>query len=135
MSIERLNPPELIPPEGHTHAVTVTGGTTIYVSGQGPYTADHVLVGPGDHYAQSAQAFRNVQHALAAAGARFTDVVKANYYVVGLGPIALDGFIRAMSDVLGPDADPPPAATLIGVEALAYPEMLVEFEVIAVIDA
>ena len=134
MSIERLNPPELLPPEGHTHAVKVTAGQTIYVSGQGPYTADHTLVGPADHYEQSAQAFRNVQHALAAAGARFSDVVKANYYVVGLGPTALDGFIRAMHDVLGPDADPAPAATLVGVEALAYPEMLVEFEVIAVVD-
>jgi enamine deaminase RidA (YjgF/YER057c/UK114 family) len=134
MTVERLNPPELLPPEGHTHAVRVTGGTTVYVSGQGPYAADHTLVGPGDHYAQSAQAFRNVQHALAAAGARFTDVVKANYYVVGLGPAALDGFVRAMHDVLGADAEPSPAATLVGVEALAFPEMLVEFEVIAVVD-
>lgn len=134
MQRERFNPPTLIPPAGHTHALRVTGGRTIYVSGQGPYQANHELVSPGDHYAQSAQAFRNVVHALAAADAAWTDVVKANYYVVGLGPDALDGFVRAMHDVLGDDAEPPPAATLIGVEALAFADMLVEFEVIAVID-
>jgi enamine deaminase RidA (YjgF/YER057c/UK114 family) len=34
--------------------------------------------------------------------------------------------------VLGPDAEQP-AATMIGVQALGYPEMLVEIEVTAVV--
>ena len=133
MHVDRINPPELIPPYGHTHVVRVTGGTTLYVSGQGPYTAAHELVGPGDHYLQSKQAFTNLLNALAGAGATFRDVVKANYYVVGLDDAALDGFTRAMQEVLGADAEPPPAATLVGVEALAFPAMLVEFEAIAVV--
>ena len=48
-------------------------------------------------------------------------------------PETLDAFIRAMNEVLGADADPPPAATFVGVAALAYPDMLVEIDVIAVI--
>ena len=132
MTLERINPPELLEAHGYTHVVRVTHGTTIYVSGQGAYTADHELVGPGDHYAQSKQAFINVLHALRASGATFSDVVKATYLVVDLNPTALEGFTRAMTEVLGPDADQP-AATMIGVQALGYPEMLVEFEVIAVI--
>lgn len=131
MTIERINPPELMAPMGYSHVTRVTGGTTIYVAGQGAYTADHELVGPGDHYAQSKQAFTNVVHALAAAGATFADVVKATYLVVDLTQAALEAFARAMTEVIG-DVEPP-AATLIGVEALGYPEMLVEFEVIAVI--
>ncbi|GMU79073.1 MAG: enamine deaminase RidA [Acidimicrobiia bacterium] len=131
-SIERINPEGLLEPVGFTHAVRVSGGTTIYVSGQGAYTADHVLVGPGDYYEQSKQAFTNVLHALRGAGATFQDVVKATYLVVDLNPTALEGFVRAMNEVLGPDAVHP-AATLIGVQALGYPEMLVEFEVVAVV--
>lgn len=132
VTIERINPAELIAPTGYTQVVRVAGGTTIYIAGQGAYTADHELVGPGDHYAQSKQAFTNVVHALRAAGATFDDVVKATYLVVDLTPAALEGFGRAMSEVLGSDVGQP-AATLIGVDALAYPEMLVEFEVIAVV--
>lgn len=132
MTIERINPAELIEAVGYTQVTRVTGGTTIYVSGQGAYTAAHELVGPGDHYAQSKQAFTNVQHALRAAGATFSDVVKATYLVVDLTPTALEGFGRAMAEVLGPDVEHP-AATMVGVAALAYPEMLVEFEVIAVV--
>jgi enamine deaminase RidA (YjgF/YER057c/UK114 family) len=79
--------------------------------------AAHELVGPGDHHLQSRQAFTNLLNALAGAGATFRD-----------------GFTRAMNDVLGAEAEPPPAATLVGVEALAFPEMLVEFEAIAVVD-
>jgi enamine deaminase RidA (YjgF/YER057c/UK114 family) len=132
VTIERINPEELLPAQGFTHVVRVTGETTIYVSGQGAYTANHVLVGPGDHYEQSKQAFTNVLLALRAAGASFRDVVKATYLVVDLNPTALEGFTRAMNEVLGPDAEQP-AATMIGVQALGYPEMLVEFEVIAVV--
>jgi enamine deaminase RidA (YjgF/YER057c/UK114 family) len=132
VTIERINPKELLEPQGFTHAVRVTGGTTIYVSGQGAYTADHQLVGAGDHYEQSKQAFTNLLQALRSAGASFADVVKATYLVVDLDPAALEGFTRAMTEVLGPDAEHP-AATMIGVQALGYPEMLVEFEAIAVI--
>ena len=132
MTLERINPPELLEAHGYTHVVRVTQGTTIYVSGQGAYTADHQLVGEGDYYAQSKQAFTNVLHALRASGATFSDVVKATYLVVDLNPTALEGFTRAMTEVLGPDADQP-AATMIGVQALGYPEMLVEFEVVAVV--
>jgi enamine deaminase RidA (YjgF/YER057c/UK114 family) len=132
VTIERINPEELVKPQGFTHAVRVTEGTTIYVSGQGAYTADHQLVGPGDYYEQSKQAFINVLHALRAAGASFGDVVKATYLVVDLNPTALEGFTRAMNEVLGPGVEHP-AATMIGVQALGYPEMLVEFEVTAVV--
>ena len=132
MTVERINPPQLIPPHGHTHVVQVTGGATLYLAGQSAFTADSRLVGEGDHYAQTQQAFRNVLIALASADATWRDVVKATYYVVDVRPETLDAFVRAMNDVLGTDAEPPPAATFVGVASLAYPEMLVEIDVIAV---
>ena len=132
MSVERINPPGLIPPHGHSHVVRVTGGTTLYIAGQGAFNASSLLVGVGDHYAQTHQSFQNVLTALASAGATWRDVVKATYYVVDVRPETLDAFIRAMNDVLG-DAEPPPAATFVGVASLAYPEMLVEIDVTAVV--
>jgi enamine deaminase RidA (YjgF/YER057c/UK114 family) len=134
MSVVRINPPELIPPHGHTHVVKVTGGTTLYVAGQGAFNAASELVGPGDHYAQTRQAFQNTLIALDAAGATWRSVVKAIYYVVDVTPHNLDAFVRAMNDVLGTDAEPAPAATFVGVAALAYPEMLVEIDVTAVVE-
>ncbi len=134
MSIDRFNPAGLIPPTGHTHVVRVTGGTTLYLAGQSAFNADSVLLGEGDHYAQTHQAFTNVLTALDAADATWRDVVKATYYVVDVGPEALAAFVRAMNEVLGADAEPPPAATFVGVASLAYPAMLVEIDVTAVIE-
>ena len=134
MKIERMNPAGLIPPTGHTHVVSVTGGTTLYLAGQSAFNASSELVGVGDHYAQTREAFTNVRTALAAAGATWRDVVKATYYVVDVSPDALAAFVRAMNEVLGDDAEPPPAATFVGVAALAYPDMLVEIDVTAVVD-
>lgn len=133
MNVERINPAELLPPHGHTHVMKVTGGTTLYLSGQGAFNAASEFVGAGDHYAQTRQAFENVLVALAAGGAAWRDVVKATYYVVGVTSESLDAFVRAMNDVLGADAEPPPAATFVGVASLAYPEMLVEIDVTAVV--
>lgn len=135
MQIERLDPTGLPATANRfTHVVRVSGGTTLYLSGQVGFTADGELVGPGDHYLQSKQAFANVITALGAAGASFRDVVKATYYVARLDPVALEGFMRAMDEALGPDADFPSASTMVGVQSLAYPELLVEIDVTAVVD-
>lgn len=134
MKVDRLNPAGLIAPHGHSHVVRVTGGTTLYLAGQSAFNGDSALVGGGDHDAQTHQAFTNVLTALAAADATWRDVVKATYYMVDTRPETLDAFVRAMNDVLGADAEPPPAATFVGVASLAYPAMLVEIDVTAVID-
>lgn len=133
MNIRRFNPPQLQPQQGVTHVVEVTGGRTLYLSGQGAFDADNRIVGPGDHYAQTAQAFANVRTALGAAGATFENVVKATYYLVGLDEDVLMKFVRALYEVPGFSLDRPPASTMIGVEALGYEEMLVEIDVTAVV--
>ncbi|NOK61772.1 MAG: RidA family protein [Chloroflexi bacterium AL-W] len=42
-----VNPPALLPPNGYTHAVEVTGGRTMYISGQIAMNADGQIIGPG----------------------------------------------------------------------------------------
>jgi enamine deaminase RidA (YjgF/YER057c/UK114 family) len=134
MPIQRIDPPELAPPQGYTHAVKASSPTTLYLSGQGGYDAKGVIVGPGDHRAQTCQAVQNVLVALRAGGASWRNVVKATYYVVNLSPDAMRGFALGLRDALGADAVHLPAATLVGVAALFRPEMLVEIDVTAVLD-
>ena len=131
MDKQFLNPEGLLKPGAYTPAVRVTGGTTIYISGQVSQDAAGNVVGGGDLLAQTRQVYRNLGIALSAAGAAFADVVKLNVYVVGYQPEhrALLQSVREQHV----SKDHPPASTLIGVQALARPEYLVEIEAIAVI--
>jgi enamine deaminase RidA (YjgF/YER057c/UK114 family) len=131
MQIEFLNPPTLCPTIGWTHAVTATGGKTIYISGQVSVNEKGEVVGKGDMRAQAVQTFENLKHALAAAGATFKDVVKSNLYVVGLKP----EHVPIIREVRGRyfDAKNPPASTLVGVEKLVGVDWWIEIEVVAVV--
>lgn len=45
MSFERVNPPTLAAPAGFSHAVKVTGGTTVHLAGQTALDAEGAIVG------------------------------------------------------------------------------------------
>jgi enamine deaminase RidA (YjgF/YER057c/UK114 family) len=131
MQTQFLNPSNLCSTFGWTHVVSVTGGKTIYVSGQVSVNERGEVVGKGDLRAQTVQTFENIKHALAAAGATFRDVLKSNLYVVGLKPehVAMIREVRSRYF----DATHPPASTLVGVAALVGADWLIEIEVVAVI--
>src|ERR1044071_2861512 len=75
--IKRTNPPTLSRPTGYTHVVEVSGPVkTIYIAGQVAVDKDGTVVGANDMRAQAEQVFKNVEAALAAAGAKLTDIVK-----------------------------------------------------------
>ena len=132
MNIRFLNPPTLCPTIGWTHVVTQTGaGKTIYISGQVSVNENGEVVGKGDLKAQVVQTFENLKHALAVAGAMFTDVVKSNLYVVGLKPEVMPMIREVRARYF--DAKNPPASTLVGVEKLLGPDWLIEIEVVAVV--
>jgi enamine deaminase RidA (YjgF/YER057c/UK114 family) len=133
MALEHINPPTLAEARGYSHIVKATGGTTIYVAGQGAYDVDGNLVGRDDHQAQFKQAFGNLVEALRAVGAGPKDVVKATFYVVGWNEGLVDDLVQGMTNALGGEFLLC-ASTLVGVERLAFDEMLVEVDAIAVID-
>ena len=126
--ITRTNPPTLSKPTGYTHVVEVSGGKTVYVSGQIALDKDGKVVGEGDMKAQAEQVFKNLQAALAAAGATFKDVVKMNTYTTDISQVQAVRDVRARYF-----GDVTPASTLVQVVHLARPEFMLEIEVIAVV--
>jgi reactive intermediate/imine deaminase len=129
--VKRTNPPTLSAPTGYTHIVEVTGpNKTIYISGQIAYDKDGKLVGAGDMQAQAEQIFKNLEAALTAAGAKFSDVVKMNSYITDMSRIQAVRDVRAryFKDSL-------PASTFVQVAGLVRPDLLLEVEVVAVLPA
>jgi 2-iminobutanoate/2-iminopropanoate deaminase len=129
--VKRTNPPALSRPTGYTHVVEVTGPVkTIYIAGQIAFDKDGNVVGAGDMKAQAEQVFKNLEAALAAAGAKFSDVVKMNTYVTDMEKAPAVREVRARYF-----ADTTPASTLVQVPRLARPELMLEIEVIAAVAA
>ncbi|HEY6212468.1 MAG TPA: RidA family protein [Vicinamibacterales bacterium] len=128
-AVKRTNPPTLSRPTGYTHVVEVAGPVkTVYISGQIALDRAGNLVGQGDMKAQAEQVFKNLEAALAAAGAKFSDVVKMNTYTTDISQI------QAIRDARGKYfGDVVPASTLVQVVHLARPELMLEIEVIAAV--
>lgn len=67
MTAERVNPPELSPPAGFSHAVVATGGRIVFLAGQTALDPDGKVLGD-TLPAQFEQALGNLLTALHAAG-------------------------------------------------------------------
>jgi enamine deaminase RidA (YjgF/YER057c/UK114 family) len=112
--------------------VVATGGKLVFVAGQEPEDEEGSVVGPGDLAVQARQVFANVGRALAAAGARPDQVTKITIFVVDYRREHLAAIEAGRVVLFG---DHKPADTVVGVQALARPEYLIEVEAIAVVDA
>ena len=103
----------------------VVAGPLIFVAGT-TATVDGKVVGPGDAYAQTIQAFRNVEAALASAGAVLADVVQTQLFVTDISRWKEVG--RAHRELFG---DIMPVTAMVGVAGLIDPEMIVEVQAVA----
>ncbi|OGI66594.1 MAG: translation initiation inhibitor [Candidatus Muproteobacteria bacterium RBG_16_60_9] len=125
-----IQPTGLSKPVGYTHTVSVERGRMVFIAGQVAFDANNNVVGAGDLRAQTEQVFKNLGIALAAAGASYADVVKWTIYVVNFKPADRAVIAEVRKQFLS--INPPPASTLIGVQSLVLPELLIEIEAIAV---
>jgi enamine deaminase RidA (YjgF/YER057c/UK114 family) len=126
-----INPPGISTPTGYTHVVIAQPGRIVYIAGQVSMNEKGELVGKGDLRAQTTQVLDNLTTALKAAGATWADVVKINTYIVNYNAEMLPALREARTKyITGPK---PPASTLVGVQALARPDFLIEIEAVAVI--
>ncbi|MFI2076737.1 RidA family protein [Streptomyces triculaminicus] len=123
-------PEGVAPATGYTHVVTGSG-RMVAVSGQVALDEHGEVVGAGDTTAQARQVFTNLGRCLAAAGASFADVIKLTYYVTDIAQLPA---IRVVRDEFL-DAERLPASSAVQVVALFRPELLLEVEAFALVEA
>jgi enamine deaminase RidA (YjgF/YER057c/UK114 family) len=129
--VQHLDPEGLPKNPAYSNVVAVSGPvTTIYVGGQNAVDPSGEIVGKGDIAVQTEQIFRNLESALAAAGARLEHVIKFTLNVVA-GQDLMPGF-EVYQRVWGGRPNPP-LVTAAFVSALARPDFLLELDAVAVV--
>lgn len=126
-----LNPAALPKPTGYSQVVTTDARKLVFISGQIGLNANGEM--QGGLPAQTVQVFENLKVALAAVGATFDDVIKTTTYIVNYTPASRQTLIETRDRYFNPQN--PPATTLVGVSALAFPGLLIEIEAIAALES
>ena len=96
-----------------------------------PY-GDGKVVGAGDIQAQAVKVFENLKLALGGIGATFEDVIKFTIFIVGLTHERRKAVMNVRGRYISHKN--PPAATMVGVDQLVEPDLLVEIEAVVAID-
>lgn len=102
-------------------------GQHIYVTGTAAVADDGSVFAPGDGYAQARRCLQIIEHALNQLSADLSCVVRTRMFVTDIG--RWEEFGKAHGEVFG---DHPPATTMVEVNALIDPQMLIEIEADAV---
>ncbi len=111
---------------GYSRAVRI--GQIVEVAGTTAVDENGQVVGPGDPYQQTRFILTKIEKALAQAGAGLQDVIRTRMYVTDIRQWEAVG--RAHGEFF---REIRPAATMVEVQALIRPELLVEIEVTAVL--
>ena len=106
-----------------------TTHTHVYVAGRTSRTLDGDVACPGDMRGQIREVCIGIEIALKSVGATFADITRTITYTTDM-----KAYFAAIDERWKYFKDPLPTSTLIGVAALAMPEMLVEIECEAVIE-
>lgn len=136
MSVRLLSPEGMFQPVPYHHVSIGTGTRQVHVAGQIARDGEGNPVATGDLAGQVAAALRNTARGLAGAGADFSDVVRLRFFAVNWSPDKMDDFMAGIdraADELGLPRPWPPVS-LIGVDYLFEPDVLVEVEAFAVLD-
>lgn len=129
-AIRRVDPPALGPPPSYSQVVEAIGNALIFISGQTAFDAAGHVIGGSDCGAQSAQAFRNLGHALQAVGCTASNLVKLTVFLRDMDDLAK--YRQARDTFFSTVGVKAPAVTLVEVSRLYAPELLIEIEAIAV---
>ena len=113
---------------GYNQAEAVSGHTThLYCAGQTAIDADGKPQFAGDLGAQLGLALDNLQAVLDGAGMTLANVVRLNIFTTDV-----DAFLAQLGVLHARLQGATPPGTLLGVDRLAYPELMIEIEATAV---
>ncbi len=104
-------------------------GDLVIVSGQAAIDDAGSIVGVDDFDSQAEQAFANLRRVLEAAGSSLEQVIKVTIYLTDMSNFPKIVELRARYF-----SRPWPADTIVGVTALALPELQIEIEAMALVD-
>ena len=113
------------PKVGYARAVMV--GDVVHVSGTTGTDPSGKVLAPGDAYAQTRQAIENIENALKRLGLSLEHVVRTRIYVTKID--LWEEVARAHAERFG---EVHPATTMVEVNRMVDPDMLVEIEAEAV---
>lgn len=136
MSVQLRSAEGQFQPVPYHHVAVATGSRIVEIAGQ--IDRDHTgrAVSGGDIGGQIAQALRGAALGLAEAGGTFADVTRIRMFAAKWQPenmAALLAGIESVADEIGL-AHPYPPMSLIGVDFLFEPDVLIEAEVSAVLE-
>ena len=125
--MERIQPAGVHDPK--TYAQALRAGNLLFLSGQVALDPHGEVVGRGDVAAQADFIWKQIGVILRAGGAGYRSIAKITTYVVNMAdrPVTMEVRKRYLGEHLV-------TSTLVGISALARPELLIEIEVTAVLD-
>ncbi|GAA2629183.1 RidA family protein [Streptomyces vastus] len=131
MTTERINPAELSPPTGFSHAVTTTGSRVVYLAGQTALDTEGKIVG-STLPDQFERALTNLLTALRAAGGTPTDLARVTVYTTDVADYRTHApeLGRIWRKLAGSEY---PAMAVLGVVRLWDTQALVELDGVAVL--
>ncbi|WP_030857561.1 RidA family protein [Streptomyces sp. NRRL S-37] len=126
MTAERVNPPELSPPAGFSHAVVATGSRLVFLAGQTALDADGEVVGD-TLPEQFTRALANLLTALRAVGGAPADLARVTVYATDVAAYRAHAreLGRIWRELAGRDY---PAMAVVGVVRLWDEQALVELD-------
>ena len=112
---------------GYSRAVRI--GDTIEVAGTTALDGDRIIA-PGEPYKQMCFIFEKIEQALNQAGASLNDVIRTRMYIIDLAHTDEIGraHLKYFKDIK-------PASTMIQINGLVNPDLVVEVEVTAVVSS
>lgn len=131
MSAERVNPPELSPPAGFSHAVVATGTRVVFLAGQTALDTDGKVTGD-TLPEQFEKALTNLLTALRAAGGTPADLARVTVYATDVAAYRVHAadLGRRWRELAGRDY---PAMAVVEVVRLWDERALVELDGFAVL--